>query len=130
MFEATTGDIVVRVEPTYLPEQSAPEEGRWAWAYRIVIENRGGIAVQLLSRRWEITDARGRTQVVEGRGVVGLQPVIPPGGSFEYASGCPLETASGIMVGHYNMLTDEGTCLVVAIPAFPLDMPNASRVLN
>ncbi len=96
----------------------------------MVIENHGTIAVQLLSRRWEITDAKGRTRIVEGRGVVGLQPVIEPGGQFEYASGCPLETASGIMVGHYAMLTDDGISLKVAIPAFPLDVPNASRVLN
>lgn len=130
MFEASTADIVVSVEPSFLPEESAPDEGRWLFGYKVTIENRGPVGVQLISRRWQITDGRGFKREVAGRGVVGKQPLIPPGGRFEYSSGCPLETPSGIMVGSYLMLTEDGRTIDVAIPAFPLDVPHHPRILN
>ncbi|BBE72769.1 Co2+/Mg2+ efflux protein ApaG [Oharaeibacter diazotrophicus] len=130
MFTAVTGTIAISVDPVYRPDESAPDERRWTWSYRVVIENRGGTAVQLLTRRWLITDGRGVTREVAGRGVVGQQPSIPPGGRFEYTSGCPLDTPTGFMVGSYRMITEDGDTLDVAIPAFPLDLPDAPRVLN
>lgn len=130
MFSAVTRDIAITVKPSYLPGDSDPEEGRFVWAYRVEIENRGRLAVQLLSRRWLITDAAGLVREVVGPGVVGLQPVIGPGERFDYTSGCPLATPSGIMVGHYVMITELGETFEAEIPAFSLDLPDATRVLN
>jgi ApaG protein len=130
MFTATTRGIVVRVEPSYLPQESAPEDGRWVWAYHVTIENGGPLAVQLLSRRWLITDGRGVRREVNGLGVIGQQPMIPAGGSFDYASGCPLTTPGGFMEGQYRMVDEHGESFDVAIPAFSLDVPDGSRVLN
>lgn len=130
MYSATTHGIRVAVEPRYLEEKSDPKEARYLWAYTIEIRNTSGQAVQLLNRRWEITDANGRTEIVRGPGVVGQQPVIEPGEAFTYTSGCPLTTASGIMVGSYEMIDADGRVLQVAVPAFPLDVPGAERVLN
>ena len=125
MYSQTTQGIVVTVKPFYLEDQSKPEEGRFVWAYRIRIENEGPETVQLLRRTWEITDARGRTQRVHGPGVVGEQPVLEPGGSFEYTSGTPLDTPSGFMVGSYHMIVSaSGEGFDVAIPAFSLDSPH------
>ena len=101
---ATTRDITVRVSVSYLPEQSEPSKGRWFWAYHIRIENEGGRAVQLVSREWVISDGRGARHEVRGEGVVGEQPVLEPGGSFDYVSGCPLTTPTGTMEGRYFML--------------------------
>ncbi|MEA3041039.1 MAG: ApaG protein, partial [Sphingomonadales bacterium] len=98
---ATTNAITVRVSVSYLPEQSEPGKGRWFWAYHIRIENGGRQAVQLVSREWTIVDGRGATHVVQGDGVVGEQPLIEPGGSFDYVSGCPLTTPTGSMEGEY-----------------------------
>lgn len=130
MFRATTRDITVTVEPSYLSAESDPQAGRWIFAYRVVIENGGAASVQLLSRVWHITDGRGHRREVSGRGVIGQQPAIPPGGRFEYTSGCPLETPTGIMEGRYQMIDEAGRLFDVAIPAFPLDLPDAPRVLN
>ncbi len=124
-YVATTRGITVRVAPSYLPEQSDPEGGRWVWAYHIRIENGGDETVQLISRHWIITDAMGRTQEVRGLGVVGEQPVIAPGGSFDYVSGCPLATPSGMMRGTYQMTSETGWPFEVEIPAFSLDSPEA-----
>lgn len=129
-YEAVTRDIRVRVTPIYLDGESAPEEGRWVWAYQIEIENRGAMEVQLLARRWVITDARGNVEEVRGPGVVGEQPVIGPGEVYAYASGCPLSTSSGAMHGAYRMVDEAGAGFDVAIPAFSLDVPGARRVLN
>ncbi len=128
-----TRGINVRVAAFYLEEQSAPEAGRYVWAYRVTIENRGRETVQLLRRTWEITDARGRMFRVEGDGVVGEQPVLEPGEAFEYTSGTPLETSSGFMVGWYHMVAHGagpavaqlggGEAFDVAVPAFSLDSP-------
>ena len=124
-YSLTTHDVTVSVRSFYLEDQSKPEEGRFVWAYRIRIENVGRVKVQLLHRTWDITDARGRTQRVHGPGVVGEQPLLEPGASFEYTSGTPLETPSGFMVGKYHMVApDSGENFDVAIPAFSLDSPH------
>ena len=124
-FSKTTRGIRVSVRSFYLADQSKPDEGQFAWAYRVKIENEGHETVQLLRRTWHITDANGRTQRVHGPGVVGQQPVIEPGESFEYTSGTPLETASGYMTGAYHMVvTDSGEKFDVEIPMFSLDSPH------
>ena len=127
-YEAVTENIVVRVRPTYLPQQSDPDGRRWVWAYAIEIENLRPEAVQLLARHWTITDALGRVVEVRGAGVVGEQPVIPPGGVHRYASGCPLPTSSGSMVGAYSMADAAGRVFTVAIPAFSLDSETPRQV--
>ncbi len=121
--EAETRGIVVRVAVSYLPEQSEPQRGRWFWSYHIRIENEGPQTVQLLTRHWIITDGRGARHSVEGEGVVGEQPVIAPGASFDYVSGCPLATPSGSMQGSYRMIGEDGDSFDVAIPKFALLAP-------
>ena len=120
---ATTDGVTVRVSVSYLPEQSEPRRGRWFWAYHIRIENDSPRAVQLLTRHWVITDGRGARHSVEGEGVVGEQPLIAPGASFDYVSGCPLQTPSGAMQGSYRMMAEDGTPLDAAIPRFTLFAP-------
>ena len=120
--EATRG-VTVRVSVSYLPEQSEPARGRWFWAYHIRIENDGEQAVQLLTRHWIITDGRGARHTVEGDGVVGERPLIQPGESFDYVSGCPLATPSGAMQGSYHMIGEDGAAFDVAIPRFGLLAP-------
>lgn len=121
--EAETRGIIVRVSVSYLPEQSEPQRGRWFWAYHIRIENEGDQTVQLLTRQWLITDGRGHQHTVEGEGVVGEQPMIAPGGSFDYVSGCPLTTPTGHMLGSYRMVSEDGEAFDVAIPKFALTAP-------
>ena len=123
--EATTRDVTVRVSVSYLADQSEPARGRWFWAYHIRIENGGEAAVRLLTRHWVITDGRGARHSVEGEGVVGEQPLILPGGSYDYVSGCPLGTPSGAMQGSYQMESAVGDGFDVAIPRFPLRAPVA-----
>lgn len=130
MFTAVSHEIVVSVEPSYLAEESDPDEHRYVWSYRVVIANHGRRAVQLMTRSWDITDANGVRRTVTGPGVVGQQPIIEPGEAFEYSSGCPLSTPSGIMSGSYHMVDDRGTALDVVIPAFSLDSPLTARTLN
>jgi ApaG protein len=130
MYEKVTRSIRVRVRPEYLEAQSSPDEGRFFWAYTVEIFNEGSETVQLNSRYWRITDANGHIEEVRGPGVVGQTPVLSPGESFEYTSGCPLRTSSGIMVGSYQMTKTSGTLIDVAIPAFSLDSPFARRSLN
>ena len=129
-YTAETNGILIRVRPSYLAGQSDPEGGRWVWAYQVEIENRRESPVQLIARHWVITDARGHVEEVRGSGVVGEQPVIPPGDRYTYASGCPLSTPSGSMVGSYAMVDSEGRSFDAAIPAFSLDVPGQRRVLN
>ena len=124
---ATTDGVTVRVSVSYLPEQSEPERGRWFWAYHIRLENEGTETVQLLTRHWVIIDGRGARHSVEGEGVVGEQPVIEPGASFDYVSGCPLATPSGAMQGSYQMVREDGAVFAVEIPRFSLFAP---AVLN
>ncbi|MFN4095391.1 MAG: Co2+/Mg2+ efflux protein ApaG [Sphingomonas sp.] len=121
--EAVTRDITVLVSVSYLSDQSEPGRGRWFWAYHIRIENGSHQAVQLLSRRWTITDGRGHQHIVEGEGVVGEQPMIAPGLSYDYVSGCPLTTPTGWMEGSYQMLGADGHEFDVAIPRFALRAP-------
>mgnify|MGYP002780888769 CR=1 FL=1 len=123
--EAVTDGITVRVAVSYLPEQSAPASGRWFWSYHIRIENGSDRSVQLLSRHWLITDGRGSLHEVRGEGVVGEMPLIAPGASFDYVSGCPLSTPSGVMRGSYRMVDENGTPFDVEIPAFSLLGPAA-----
>ena len=119
----TTRDVTVRVSVSFLPEQSEPERGRWFWAYHVRIENEGPRAVQLVSREWTILDGRGGRHEVQGEGVVGEQPVIEPGASFDYVSGCPLNTPTGAMEGRYHMIGADGHSFAAAIPRFPLVAP-------
>jgi ApaG protein len=126
-YEAKTRGVTVRVSVSYLPEQSEPAHGRWFWAYHIRIENDGDEAVQLLTRHWIITDGRGGQAEVKGEGVVGDQPMIDPGESYDYVSGCPLQTPSGSMEGSYGMIDADGAPFEVAIPAFPLQAPATAR---
>ena len=120
---ATTRDVTVRVAVSFLPEQSEAAKGRWFWAYHVRIENGGRRPVQLVSREWSIVDGRGGRHEVQGEGVVGEQPVIEPGGSFDYVSGCPLNTSSGTMEGLYHMVGADGASFAVEIPRFPLVGP-------
>lgn len=130
-YTATTRAIVVTVQPFYLEDQSEPDEGRFVWAYRVRIQNAGAETVQLISRSWRITDARGRTIKVDGPGVVGEQPLLEAGETFEYTSGTPLETPTGFMEGIYHMvITLSGESFDVEIPPFSLDSPHGGRQLH
>ena len=130
MYSEVTRSIKVSVKPFYLEDQSSPAEGRYVWAYHVRIENGGLETVQLRNRHSQITDGRGQMQEVRGAGVVGEQPVLAPGESFEYTSGTPLPTPSGIMVGSYEMETRGGDSFWVRIPAFSLDSPHQAVRLN
>jgi len=120
---ATTRGITVRVAVSYLAEQSDPSINRWFWSYHVRIENGSDRSVQLLARSWIITDGRGSAHEVHGEGVVGEMPLIPPGGSFDYVSGCPLDTPSGSMAGSYRMVDEDGEAFDVDIPKFALLAP-------
>lgn len=120
---AITEGITVRVAVNFLPEQSRIEAGKWFWVYHIRIENASDQAVQLMTRHWRITDGRGEVNLVEGDGVVGEQPLLHPGQSHDYVSGCPLSTPQGSMEGHYTFRRDDGTEILAAIPFFPLAAP-------
>lgn len=124
MYRQTTHSIEVTVRSVFLEEQSEPSENRYVWAYHVCIKNKGTNTIQVLGRHWCITDALGRTQEVRGQGVVGEQPVLQPGEAFEYTSGTPLQTPSGIMVGTYFVEAEGGNELEVPIPAFSLDSPH------
>lgn len=123
MYESTTQGVRVRVGVTYRPEQSTPEDNYYFWSYEVEIANRRPDPVRLLSRAWTITDRNGRRERVEGPGVVGKTPLIEPGESFSYTSGCPLREPSGLMAGRYTMVDSEGQPFEVEIPAFSLDSP-------
>lgn len=120
---STTRGITVRVAVSYLAEQSNPALDRWFWSYHIRIENGSDLSVQLLSRSWRIVDGRGTVHEVHGEGVVGETPLIAPGGSFDYVSGCPLDTPSGAMSGNYRMVDEDGAVFDVMIPRFSLIAP-------
>ena len=130
VYEATTRNILVRVQPSYAPDQSDPAEGLWFWTYTVEIENHGREVVQLVSRHWIITDGFAREEEVQGTGVVGEQPTLKPFDAFRYTSGCPLPTETGSMRGSYRMVTDLGVTFEVEIPEFSLDLPGARRVVN
>lgn len=126
-YTATTRGVRVSVRSFYLEDQSDHERGQFVWAYRVEIRNEGHVTIQLRARTWLITDGQGRTQRVHGEGVIGEQPTLEPGESFEYTSGTPLPTPSGFMRGAYHMVeTVSGETFDVAIPAFSLDSPHQS----
>ena len=127
MYELETKGIRVSVQPAFLEDQSDPDARHFVWSYTIRIDNNSTHPVCLKTRRWQITDASGRIEEVKGDGVVGEQPVIEPGEGFEYTSGAPLSTPSGVMVGSYQMETPTGDFFDVAIPAFSLDSPHETR---
>lgn len=127
MSKAITRDIEVSVLPAYLSARSKPEQADYFFMYQVKIFNRGEVAVQLLNRHWDIVDGDGKQQTVDGPGVVGEQPLIEPGESYEYASACPLTTPQGSMAGHYEMQTSQGDRFNAEIAAFQL---NAELALN
>lgn len=129
-YQAITRNIAVSVVPQFIEEQSVPNSDQYVWAYGVIIENRGDETVQLKTRSWRITDGVGQIQKVHGPGVVGEQPILNPGDSFQYTSGCPLKTSSGFMQGHYTMQTEQGENFDIEIPAFALDLPDTPRTMN
>lgn len=118
------------MEPFYLEEQSRPDDSRYVWGYRINITNHSRHRIQLRERYWKITDQNGHVEEVSGPGVIGEQPILDPGDTYEYSSGCPLDTPSGTMVGNYRMARADGQELIVSIPAFSLDIPGTARTIN
>jgi ApaG protein len=130
MYERSTRNIRVSVQPAFLDDQSDPDEHRYLWSYTVTIENKGAETVQLLSRHWHITDGMGQIKEVTGEGVVGAQPVIAPGQKFQYTSGCPLPTASGYMWGRYRMRSSTGEAFEAEIPAFLLESPHEIRQIH
>jgi ApaG protein len=125
--QETTDGITVRVATNFLEDQSAPGQGRWFWSYHIRIENHRDDSVQLLTRHWKITDGRGMVNHVDGDGVVGEQPLLKPGASHDYVSGCPLGTPTGMMEGHYRFIRADGSTFLVDIPRFKLIAPATTR---
>jgi ApaG protein len=130
LYSATTRGIIIRVNPTFLDDQSDPTNNDYIWSYTVEIENTSPETVQLTARRWQITDKNGVTDVVQGPGVVGEQPILREGDTFTYTSGCPLSTPSGLMHGTYRMVTLDGEVFEAEIPAFSLDSPFDIRVVN
>ena len=130
MYRAVTRQIEVTVQPNYMPERSSANKSEFFWSYTIVITNTGAETVQLRTRHWIITDATGRKQEVKGRGVVGEEPVLAPGERFEYTSGVPLTTPTGLMGGSYQIVSESGENFDVEIPVFSLDSPHGKRVLH
>jgi ApaG protein len=130
MYSAVTRSIKITVKPVYLEDQSSPGDNHYVWAYQVRIENQGEDTVQLRSRYWRITDSLGRVQEVRGAGVVGEQPVLRPGETFEYTSGTPLSTPTGFMVGTYEMEASDGERFNVKVPLFSLDSPYQTRQLH
>ncbi|MEX0345248.1 MAG: Co2+/Mg2+ efflux protein ApaG [Rhizobiaceae bacterium] len=130
MYRAETEGIEVVVEPFYLEDRSDPADSHFVWAYRVTIANNSDATAQLISRYWQITDGNGRIEEVVGDGVVGEQPELRPGDSYQYTSGCPLATSSGFMVGRYTMVDNGGRRFDIAIPAFSLDIPDSLRTIN
>ena len=126
-YRETTRAITVTVRPSFLDDQSRPEDNYFVWAYEVTILNEGPETVTLKTRYWKIMNANGQMQEVRGAGVVGEQPTLTPGQRFEYTSGCPLSTASGFMSGSYQLETADGDAFNVVIPAFSLDSPHAQR---
>lgn len=129
-YEAETRGVRVRVRPQFVEDQSSPENDRYLWAYTIEIANQGARTLQLMTRHWRITDRDGHVQEVNGEGVVGQQPVLQPGTAFEYTSGCPLTTPSGLMQGVYRLVDESGDAIDAQIPLFALDSPYDRRAAN
>lgn len=130
MYEQTTRNVVVRVQPDFLADQSSPADDRYIWAYTVEIENQGNEDLQVMERFWRIADRDGQVQEVRGDGVVGEKPVLKPGETFRYTSGAPLSAPSGIMLGTYQVENKQGERFDVDIPAFSLDSPFDLRTIN
>ena len=130
MFTKTTRHIKVTATPQFLADHSEPGESHYVWAYTIQLENESSETVKLINRHWKITDAKGLTQEVRGEGVIGEQPVLKPGEQFKYTSGTALGTASGMMLGEYEMVTPTGEHFEVEVPAFSLDSPYHMGLMN
>lgn len=130
MYRSVTRNIEVTVTPRFMSDRSSPASGYFFWAYTIDITNLGKETVQLKTRHWRITDASGKLQEVKGPGVVGEEPVLKPGATYNYTSGVPLPTPSGFMTGSYGMVTPAGEHFDIAIPAFSLDCSHAERTIN
>ncbi len=130
MSNTVTEGIRVQVKATFWPERSNVEGGQWAFAYSITISNEGSAPATLRTRHWLITDATGSVEEVRGPGVVGKQPLLRQGERFEYTSGVPLKTASGLMRGTYQMVTEDGEDFDAEVPAFSLDAPSMKRVVH
>lgn len=129
-YNLETWGVTVRVLPEFMDEESDPSDRRFLWRYTVQIENNVDHTIQLIDRHWEITDAVGRRQIVDGEGVVGEQPVLAPGETYFYVSGCPLSEPSGIMSGHYGMRREDGLEFDVTVPAFSLDSPHETARRN
>jgi ApaG protein len=123
MAESKKYEIAITVATQYMPDQSDPDAERYFFAYTITVANSGSVTAQLISRHWVITDAEGKVEEVRGLGVVGHQPLLKPGESFEYTSGCPLATPVGTMHGSYQMVAEDGTRFEALVPEFVLAMP-------
>lgn len=130
MYQKTTQNVSVTVEPIFLKEGSKPEEKIFLWAYHVKVENQRNETIQLCHRYWHITDSLGGVQEIKGVGVIGEQPLIPAGETYQYASGATLSTPSGIMMGSYEIETALGERLMVDVPAFSLDSPYQKISLN
>lgn len=130
MYSETTQSVTIYATPYYLDDQSSPIDNYYVWRYDIQIVNEAPYTVQLLRRHWKIIDASGHMQEVVGSGVVGAQPVLRPGESFEYTSGTHLNTPSGMMMGNYEMADEAGQVFSVVIPAFSLDCPHVQHNIN
>jgi ApaG protein len=130
VYEARTREILVRVQPAYMPAQSDPAKNQYTFSYTVEIENHGSDTVQLISRHWIITDGHGRVEEVEGPGVVGEQPTLKPREAFRYSSGCPLTTPTGEMRGTYRFVTEGDEVFDAEIPVFSLHTPDAVKRMN
>lgn len=130
LFEQKTGDVIVRVQPDYLHDESSPKDDRYIWAYTVEIENTGTSSLKVVERVWNIADSRGQVQCVRGNGVVGEQPVLQPGEVFRYTSGAPLSAPAGMMHGTYKMTDEDGESFDVFIPVFALDSPAQAEFPN
>jgi len=129
-YSKTTKNIRVSVKTDFLSEQSDVESKIWVWSYHILIENNGKNIVQLVDRYWKITDETGHIKEVKGSGVIGRQPSIKPGESFEYSSGTPLNKPSGFMLGNYRMINEKNESFFIDVPIFSLDIPSIKKILN
>lgn len=130
LFEQRTHDVVVRVEPEYLADQSSPSDSRFIWAYTVEIDNQSSEDLQVTGRFWQIADSRGQVQEVRGSGVVGEKPVVKAGETFRYTSGAPLTAPSGMMRGTYHVKAPGGESFDIDIPAFVLDSPHEGLQVN
>lgn len=121
--EALTRGVRIRVVPTFDSERSRIDAGMWFFLYTVTISNHSVTTVQLLARHWIVTDETGRVDEVRGGGVVGEQPILPPGDEFTYTSGCPLKTPTGTMEGSYRMITEDGELFDAVVAPFILSEP-------